>query len=318
MFKKIAAICTLALSFTASAQDYPNRPITLVVPFAPGGTVDLMGRIIADRLSAHLGQPVVVNNRPGAGGIIGTAYVAKAAADGYTLLVGTQGQVLQPLLYKNLDFDSNKDLITAATFASVPNVLAVSLNTPANTLGEFVEYAKANPGAINMGSAGVGSINHLVGEVFQDRAKVKLTHIPYKGAAPATADLLSGEVHTLFVNLPNVMSYVSAGKMRLLGVASEKRAPSIPDVPTFAEGGVQDAVLDSWYGVMAPAQTPAPVVQKIQDAVLAMTKEPGFTARIIEVGATPFPNDAAASAKIMADELQLWVPVVKKLNIQMD
>jgi len=318
MFKKIAAVFALALSFNASAQDYPNRPITLVVPFAPGGTVDLMGRIIAERLSSQLGQPVVVSNRAGAGGIIGTGYVAKAPADGYTLLVGTQGQVLQPLLYKNLDFDSNKDFLTAATFAAVPNVLAVSLNTPAKTMREFVEYAKSHPGAINMGSAGVGSINHLVGEVFQDRANVKLTHIPYKGAAPATADLLSGEVNALFVNLPNVMSYVSAGKIRLLGVASEKRAPSIPDVPTFAEGGVQDSVLDSWYGVMLPVNTPKPVVKKIQDAVLAMTQEPDFTAKLVEQGATPFPNDAAASAKIMEDELKLWTPILKKLNIQMD
>lgn len=318
MFKKLAAIVALALSFHASAQDYPSKPITLVVPFAPGGTVDLMGRIIAERLAGYLGQPVIVNNRPGAGGIIGTSYAVKAPADGYTLLVGTQGQVLQPLLYKNLDFDSNKDLITVATFAAVPNVLAVSLNTPANTLDEFVAYAKSNPGAINMGSAGIGSINHLVGEVFQDRAKVKLTHIPYKGAAPATADLLSGEVQALFVNLPNVMSHVSAGKIRLLGVASEARAPSIPDVPTFGEGGVKNAVLDSWYGVMVPAKTPQAVVKKIQDAVLAMTKEPDFTTKLIEVGATPFPNDAAASARIMADELELWSPVVKRLDIQMD
>ncbi|CAM3862279.1 Bug family tripartite tricarboxylate transporter substrate binding protein [Bordetella tumulicola] len=318
MLKTIATIFALALSFNASAQDYPNKPITLVVPFAPGGTVDLMGRIIAERLSAHLGQPVIVNNRAGAGGIIGTGYVAKAPADGYTLLVGTQGQVLQPLLYKNLDFDSNKDFLTVATFASVPNVLAVSLNTPANTMSEFVEHAKSNPGSINMGSAGVGSINHLVGEVFQDRAKVKLTHIPYKGAAPATADLLSGEVNALFVNLPNVMSYVSAGKIRLLGVASEQRAPSIPDVPTFAEGGVKNAVLDSWYGVMVSAKTPEPVVKKIQDAVLAMTQEPDFTAKLVEQGASPFANDTAASAKIMEDELKLWAPIVKKLNIQMD
>lgn len=318
MLKKIAAVFALALSFTANAQDYPNRPITLVVPFAPGGTVDLMGRIIAERLSVHLGQPVVVNNRAGAGGTIGTSFVAKASADGYTLLVGTQGQVLQPLLYKKLNFDSNKDFLTAATFASVPNVLAVSMNTPATTMSEFVEYAKSNPGAINMGSAGVGSINHLVGEIFQDRAKVKLTHIPYKGAALATTDLQTGQVNALFVNLPNVMSYVSAGKIRLLGVASDKRAPAIPDVPTFAEGGVPDAVLDSWYGIMAPIETPAPVVRKIQDAVLAITQEQDFIAKLAAQGAVPFANDAAESAKIMANELTLWTPIVKKLNIHMD
>ncbi|MFC3337653.1 Bug family tripartite tricarboxylate transporter substrate binding protein [Paracandidimonas soli] len=318
MLKNIAAVFALALSFTASAQDYPNRPITLVVPFAPGGTVDLMGRIISERLSVHLGQPVIVSNRAGAGGTIGTGVVAKAPADGYTLLVGTQGQVLQPLLYKKLNFDSNKDLLTAATFASVPNVLAVSMNTPAATMSEFVEYARSNPGAINMGSAGIGSINHLVGEIFQDRANVKLTHIPYKGAAPAMTDLQAGEVHALFVNLPNVMSHVAAGKVRLLGIASDKRSPAIPDVPTFAEGGVQDTVLDSWYGVMAPVATPQAVVKKIQDAVLAMTQEQDFAASLIAQGAIPFARNAAESAKIMEDDLKLWAPVVERLNIQMD
>lgn len=318
MLRNIAAVFVLALSFTASAQEYPSRPITLVVPFAPGGTVDLMGRLIAERMSVHMGQPVIVSNRAGAGGTIGTGFAAKANPDGYTLLVGTQGQVLQPLLYKKLNFDSNKDFLTAATFASVPNVLAVSMNTPASTMSEFVEYAKSNPGSINMGSAGVGSINHLVGEIFQDRAKVKLTHIPYKGAAPATADLQAGEVHALFVNLPNVMSLVSAGKIRLLGVASDKRVPSIPDVPTFAEGGVQNAVLDSWYGIMVPVDTPQPIVKKISDTVMAIAQEQDFAASLIAKGAVPFASDAAESARIMADELKLWTPVVDKLNIQMD
>lgn len=319
MFKKIA-LTAIALSFcmTAHAEVYPSKPITLVVPFAPGGTVDVMGRLIAERLSVHLGKQVIVENRAGAGGVVGTGFVAKAPADGYTLLVGTQGQVMQPLLYKKLAFDSNKDLVMAATFASVPNVLAVSKNTPANTMAEFVAYAKAHPDAINMGSAGIGSINHLLGQIFQDRANVRLTHIPYKGAAPATTDLQAGQVNALFVNLPNVLPLVNAGRVRLLGVASDKRVSVIPDVPTFAEGGVEDVVLDSWYGVMAPSGTPRAVLQTIQDGVVAITKEPEFVAALARQGAVPFASNLEESAKIMADELKLWTPVIQHANIQMD
>lgn len=319
MFKKIALIAvSLSICMTTYAEVYPSKPVSLVVPFAPGGTVDVMGRLIAERLSAHLGKPVIVENRAGAGGVIGTGYAAKSPADGYTLLVGTQGQVMQPLLYKKLSFDSNTDLVTVATFASVPNVLAVSQNTPASNMAEFVAYAKGHPGAINMGSAGIGSINHLVGEIFQNRANVQLTHIPYKGAAPATTDLQAGQVNALFVNLPNVLPLVIAGKIRLLGVASDQRVSVIPDVPTFAEGGVDNVVLDSWYGIMAPTGTPRAVLEKIQDSVIAITKEEAFVAALAKQGAVPLASDLDASAKIMADELKLWAPVIEKANIQMD
>jgi tripartite-type tricarboxylate transporter receptor subunit TctC len=319
MPKKILVVAAaLTINSFAMAQTYPNKPITLVVPFAPGGTVDLMARLIAERMTVHLKQPVIVDNRAGAGGVIGTGYVARATADGYTLLMGTQGQVMQPLLYKKLNFDSNKDLQTVATFASVPNVLAVSLNTPAKSMSEFVAYAKARPGALNMGSSGIGSINHLVGAIFEDRANVKLTHVPYKGAAPATADLQSGQINALFVNLPNVYPLVKAGKIKLLGVAAEKRFAAIPDVPTFSEGGVKGVVLDSWYGIMTPTGTPQPVVEKLQDVVVAIAAEKEFIARLGEQGAVPYANGTVNSAKIMESELKLWTPVIGKANIQMD
>jgi tripartite-type tricarboxylate transporter receptor subunit TctC len=319
MLKKILVVAAaLTINSFTMAQTYPNKPVTLVVPFAPGGTVDLMARLIAERLTVHLKQPVIVDNRAGAGGVIGTGYVARASADGYTLLMGTQGQVMQPLLYKKLNFDSNKDLQTVATFASVPNVLAVSLNTPAKSMSEFVAYAKAHPGALNMGSSGIGSINHLVGAIFEDRANVKLTHVPYKGAAPATADLQSGQINALFVNLPNVYPLVKAGKIKLLGVAAEKRYAAIPDVPTFSEGGVKGVVLDSWYGIMTPTGTPQPVVERLQDVVIAIAAEKEFIARLGEQGAVPYANGTADSAKIVESELKLWTPVIGKANIQMD
>lgn len=306
------------LSLGAAAQTYPSRPVTLVVPFPAGGTVNLMGRLVAERLGAALGQPVVVDNRAGAGGTIGAAFVAKAPADGHTLLMGSMGQAVQPLLYKKLPFDGTKAFLPVATFASVPNVLAVSNATPARTLPEFVAYARANPGRLNMASAGVGSINHLIGAMFEDRAQVKLTHIPYKGASPATTDLQAGQVSVLFANLPNVLPFAKSGKVRLLGVASDKRAAAIADVPTFAEGGVKDLVVESWYGIMAPAGTPPVVLQKLQDAVLAIANDKAFAAHLAEQGAHPFPNDAAAFAQLMDQEVRRWTRIVQNANIVMD
>ena len=288
------------------------------MPFAPGGTVNLMARLVADRMGAILGQPVIVDNRAGAGGTIGAAVVAKAPADGYTLLIGSMGQAVQPLLYKKLTFDGSKAFTSVATFASVPNVLAVSNNTPAKNMAEFVAYAKANPGYLNMASAGVGSINHLIGEMFEDRAEIKLTHIPYKGAAPATTDLQAGQVNVLFANLPNVMPFAKAGKVRLLGVASDKRAAAIPDVPTFAEGGGKDVVVESWYGIMAPTGTPPAVIKKLQDAVLTIAHEKEFTAHLMEQGAYPFPNNSVAATKLMEKEIKRWDSIVKNANISME
>lgn len=319
MFKPLITLA-LALGFTlgAAAQTFPAKPITLVVPFPPGGTVNLMGRLIAERMSHTLGQQVIVDNRAGAGGTLGAAHVAKSPADGYTLLMGSMGQAVQPLLYKKLPFDGAKAFTSVATFATVPNVLAVSNNTPVKNMAEFVAYAKARPGSINMASAGIGSINHLTGEMFEDRAGVKLTHVPYKGASPATTDLQAGQVDVLFANLPNVLPLAKAGRVRLLGVASDKRAGAIPEVPTFAEGGVKDVVVQSWYGIMAPAGTPSAVIRKIQDTVLAIALEPEFIAQLAEQGAQPFPNNAADFAKLMDHEVKRWTDVIRRANISMD
>ena len=297
MLKTIAAAIAamgISLGAQAQAQTYPAKPITMIVPFAPGGTVNLMGRLLANRMSEALGQTVIVENKPGGGGSIGANFVAKAPADGYTLLLATMGQQsIQPLLTKNLPYDAIKDFAPVALFSTVPNVLAVSADLPAKTVAELVEYAKQHPGKLNMASAGMGSVNHLTGELFMYRSGAKFEHVPYRGAGPATADLLSGQVQVLFANLPNVLAYIKPGKVRVLAVASEQRSPAIPDVPTLAEAGVKDAVVESWYGVMAPAGTPPEVIRKLQDTVIDLAKDPSMIAHLAEQGAVPFAGTSA-------------------------
>jgi len=319
---KLIAACALGAGLAlgtapAGAQSYPAKPITLVVPFAPGGTVNLMGRLLAQRMSEVLGQPVIVENKPGGGGSIGASFVAKAAPDGYTVLLATLGQQsIQPLLVKNASYDAQKDFAPVALFATVPNVLAVSADTPARSVEELLAYAKANPGKLNMASAGIGSVNHMTGELFMYRTGTQLAHVPYRGAGPATADLLSGQVQVLFANLPNVLSYIGPGKVRVLAVASEKRSPAIPDVPTLAEAGVPNAVVESWYGVMVPSGTPPEVVRKLQDTVLSIAGEKAMVAHLAEQGALPFPGDSADLARLSNEETTRWTEIIQRAHIQ--
>jgi tripartite-type tricarboxylate transporter receptor subunit TctC len=268
-------------------------------------------------MSEALGQPVIVENKPGGGGSIGANFVAKAPADGYTLLLATMGQQsIQPLLTKNPPYDAIKDFAPVALFSTVPNVLAVSANTPAKTVAELVAYAKENPGKLNMASAGIGSVNHLTGELFMFRSGARFEHVPYRGAGPATADLLSGQVQVLFANLPNVLAYARTGQVRVLAVASEQRSSAIPDVPTLAEAGVKDAVVESWYGVMAPAGTPADVVRKLQDTVVGIARDESMTAQLADQGAVPFPGGSADLAKLSKEETARWTEIISSAKIQ--
>ncbi|MGB3432866.1 Bug family tripartite tricarboxylate transporter substrate binding protein [Achromobacter sp.] len=316
---KFFVMLAAAMGVCASvqAQTYPNKPVTLVVPFAPGGTVNLMGRLLANHMSEALGQPVIVENKPGGGGSIGANFVAKAPADGYTLLLATMGQQsIQPLLTKNPPYDAAKDFAPVALFSTVPNVLAVSANTPARNVAELVAYAKENPGKLNMASAGIGSVNHMTGELFMFRSGARFEHVPYRGAGPATADLLSGQVQVLFANLPNVLAYVKTGQVRVLAVASETRSAAIPDVPTLAEAGVKDAVVESWYGVMAPAGTNAQVIQKLQDTIIAIANDKSLVAQLGEQGAVPFPGTSADLMKLSNEETARWTNIIKSAEIQ--
>ncbi len=318
---KFTAVLLAAMGYCAAvgAQGYPDKPIDLVVPFAPGGTVNLTARLLATRMSQILGQPVIVDNKPGAGGAIGAGFVAKARADGYTLLYATMGnQVIQPLLSRNLAFSPSKDFVPIALFATVPNVLAVSANTPAKNMAELLQYAKANPGKLNMGSAGQGSVNHMIGELFMLRTGVKFTHVPYKGAGPATADLLGGQIQILFANLPGLQPYVKSGKVRLLGVASRQRNAAIPDVPTFEELGIKDAETESWSALMAPAGTSAEVIRKLQDTVRAVATEPAMVRQLTAQGAQPFYGTGENLSRVIADGNRRWTEVVKHANIQLE
>ncbi|GAB3100229.1 tripartite tricarboxylate transporter substrate binding protein BugE [Cupriavidus yeoncheonensis] len=318
MLKSVAVFMSVAaLSVGVRAETYPSKPIMLVVPFAAGGTVNMMGRLVAEHLGERLGQPVVVDNKAGAGGAIGAGFVAKAAPDGYTLLLGSMGQAVQPLLTKRLSYDPRK-LIPVAMFSTVSNVLAVSSKTPAKNVSELISYSKANPGKLNMASAGMGSINHLIGELFMSRTGANFVHVPYKGAGPAGVDLLSGQVQLIFANLPNVLPFAKAGKVRLLAVASEKRDPAIPDVPTFAEAGVKDAVVESWYGLMAPAGTRPEVVKKLQDTLLIMTKDKRFISQLAEQGARPYPGASTDMTQLIEREGKRWREVIDHARISLD
>jgi len=318
MLKSFALFMSaMSLSLSVCAETYPAKPIMLVVPFAAGGTVNMMSRLVAEHMGEKLGQPVVVDNKAGAGGAIGAGVVARAAPDGYTLLLGSMGQAVQPLLSKRLPYDPNK-LVPVALFSTVSNVLAVSGNAPAKNVSELIAYSKANPGKLNMASAGIGSINHLIGELFMSRTGAKFVHVPYKGAGPAGVDMLSGQVQLMFANLPNVLPYARAGKVRLLAVASEKRDPAIPDVPTFAEAGVKDVVVDSWYGLMAPAGTKPEIIRKLQDTLLAATKDKRFITQLAEQGARPYAGTTAEMGQLIEKEGKRWGEVIDHAKISLD
>lgn len=317
----VALVTALGLSPGAQAAQagYPNKPITLVVPFAPGGTVNLMGRLLANHMSEKLGQTVIVENKPGGGGSIGANFVSKAAADGYTLLLATMGQQsILPLLSKNLPYNADKDFAPVALFSTVPNVLAVSKDAPATTVAELVAYGRAHPGKLNMASAGMGSVNHLTGELFMYRSGAKFEHVPYRGAGPATSDLLSGQVQVLFANLPNVLAYVKTGQVRVLAVASDKRSASLKDVPTLAQAGVKDAVVESWYGVMAPAGTDPQVIRKLQDTVIAIANDKALVGQLADQGAVPYPGTSEDLARLSSEETRRWKEIIDSAKIQLD
>ncbi|RZT28849.1 Bug family tripartite tricarboxylate transporter substrate binding protein [Cupriavidus agavae] len=318
MLRSIAVLLSFAvLTCGVHAETYPSKPVTLVVPFAAGGTVNMMGRLVAAQISEKLGQPVVVDNKAGAGGVIGASIVAKAAPDGYTLLLGSMGQAVQPLLSRKLPYDPKK-LVPIVLFSTVTNVLAVPKNSPVHNVAELISYSKAHPGKLNMASAGMGSINHLIGELFMSRTGARFVHVPYKGASPAGVDLLSGQVQLMFANLPNVLPYAKSGELRILAVASDKRDPAIPEVPTFTEAGVKDMVVESWYGLMAPAGTPSDVIRKLQDAVLTATKDKRFIAQLAEQGARPYPGTSDDMTKLFAKESKRWGEVINHGRISLD
>ncbi|UUZ73187.1 tripartite tricarboxylate transporter substrate binding protein [Polaromonas sp. P1(28)-8] len=287
----IAAVCVATNAFAAT---YPEKPIRLIVPFAPGGSVDLIGRVLAQRLSEKLGQQVIVENKAGAGGTMGADVVAKAPPDGYTLLLASSGhQSFHSLLYKKLPYDANKAFKQVALFAALPNVLVVANKVPAKTVQELIAYSRSGGKKLFMGSSGTGGVNHLIGELFKFKTNTDIDHVPYKGAGPANNDLLAGQIDLMFVNLPTVLPHIQSGKLRALAMTSAQRSPSLPNVPTMAEAGVPDFVVDSWSGVLAPAGTPKAIIDKLSMEINKITKEKSTAEQLAAQGALPLPGTSA-------------------------
>ena len=308
-----AALLLAALSAAAHADVYPSRPIRFVVAFPPGGGTDIIARSIAQKLSERLSQQVLVDNRPGAGGNIGTDIVAKSAPDGYTMLMGSAGPLaINASLFQTMPFDPQRDLAPVTLAASTPNVLVVNPSLKVATVKELVALAKASPGRINFASSGFGTPAQLAGELFNSMAGVKLVHVPYKGAAPALADLLGGQVQLMFSTMPPALPHVKDGKLRALAVTSLKRSPAAPDLPTLDEAGLSGFEANTWHGVVLPAGTPTPVVTTLNREIVAILHQPDVVERLSSQGAEPVGSTPEEFAAYIRSETLKWAKVVRE------
>jgi tripartite-type tricarboxylate transporter receptor subunit TctC len=311
-------LCAAALLAcgTASAQ-WPSRPVRLVVPFPAGGPSDLLARPLALGMSENLGQPVIVENKGGAGGVIGVDSVAKSAPDGYTIAFNNCSSLaISPYSLSSIPYKVDKDFALITAVARVPEVLVVNPQVPVNTFAELIAYAKANPGKINFGSAGSGSITHLAGELLNVEAGVQLVHVPYNGAAPAVSDLLGGQVQMAILDVPVVLPHIRSGKFKALAVTSDKRSGALPDVPTTAELGYPKVTSDNWYGLVVPAATPADVVKRIHAAAMAALRAPALIEQYDKVSAVPMPGTPQEYAAFIASEQAKWSKIVARIGFK--
>jgi len=314
-----AAVAALLPAGPAQAQAYPTRAVKMVVPFPPGGSLDIAGRLIAQKLTDAWGQPVVVENKPGAGGNIGADFVAKSPPDGYTILMGALStHAVNPSLYKSMPYDAAKDFAPITLIAITPNVLVVNAASPVTSAKEFIAYAKANPGKLSFGSGSNGSAGHLAGELFKVETGTDAVHIPFKGGAPATQALLAGDTQFMFDNLANAMAQVKAGKLRALAVTTANRSPLAPDLPTMAEAGLPGFDISTWYGFFAPAGTPPAVVAKWSADVAKVLNAPDVRAKFVADGAEPTPNSPEQFAQFIAREQAKYARIVKASGAKVD
>lgn len=313
----LAACATLALTTTANAQaNWPHKPVKILVPTAAGGSADTTARMFAAHLSKTTGQQFYVENRGGAGNILGIEQVARSPADGYTLLLGAGTITINHLVYKKLPYDLMKDLVPVTQMTSVPNVLVVHPSQPMKTLAEYIAAAKAKPGMINYGSAGVGSNLHLAMELVKFRSGIDVVHVPYKGVGPALQDTLAGHVMSMVSNVPSAKGHVDAGKLRALAVTSLKRSAAMPDVPTMSEAGLKDYEVLNWFGLFAPAGTPQPIIDRLQQEAAAMYAEKETKDRLAAEGADAIASKPADFAAFVREEVKKWDEVGKAANIQ--
>ena len=315
----VAFATALFVPLVASAQSYPNKPVRLIVPFAPAGTTDIVARIVADQLGKELGQTVIVENRGGGGGSIGADVVAKSAPDGYTLGVATVSTMaVNPAANPKIPYNNFTDFIPVTKFVAVANVLTVHPSVPAMTVQELIKLLKANPGKYSFASSGTAGIGHMMGELFMAASGTDMVHIPYKGAGPAVIDVIGGQVPVLFDNLPSSKAQIDAGKMRLLAVASAKRLPAYPNVPTFAEIGMPEVNDPAWYGMVVPAKTPKEIVDKLYAASVKAVNTPAIKEKLSQQGADPVANTPAEFAKDIKNEYDKMKAIVVKRGIKLD
>jgi tripartite-type tricarboxylate transporter receptor subunit TctC len=313
----LGAICLCALSSIAAAQGYPAKPVRLVIGFPPGGPADIFGRVLAQGLGANLGVPVIVENRAGAGGVVGVDMVVKSAPDGYTLAMNSFSSVaMAPFSLSNMPYDPRRDLALVTTVVRVPEVVVVHPTLQAATFPELIAHAKAHPGKVNFGSAGAGSITHLAGELIKMDAQVDLVHVPYKGAAPAVNDLLGGQVQMGIFDMPVVLPHIRAGKLRALAVTSARRAPSLPEVLTTAEAGYPKVNSDNWYGLVAPAATPPDILRRIHAAAMAALQSPAVLEQFAKVGGTAAPSTPEEYSAFLVAEQAKWGAIIRAIGFR--
>jgi len=304
-----AGIATLLIAGTAIAADYPTRPVKWVVPYPPGGTTDVLARIVAGWLSEKMGQQFLIENKPGGGNNIGVEYVVNAPPDGYTLLLVNPANGINATLYKNLPFNFVRDVAPVAGLVRTPNVMEVTNNLPVKTVAEFIAYCKANPGKINMASSGSGTSVHLSGELFKYMTGCEMLHVPYKGAGPALTDLIAGTVHVLFDNLPSSAGHIKGGRIRALAVTSAQREPSLPEIPTVGDT-VPGYEATAWFGIGAPKGTPRDVIDKLNAEVNRALADPAMQQRLAELGGKPIAGTPEDFGRVIAAETEKWAKVV--------
>ena len=305
----------VAASSAAAQESYPARPLRFILPFPPGGGTDILGRILGQKLSEQIGQPVVAENRGGAGGNVGAEAAARAAPDGYTLLLAAPSLAISPSLYSKLNYDPVRDLAPVSLVATVPNVMITHPSVPAQTLREFIAVARAKPGAMNFGSGGAGTSNHLAGELFNLVTGTKLVHVPYKGVNLAMQDVISGRIHLAVIGVPAAAPHIKSGKLRALALIAPQRAAALPEVPTVSEAGLADFEVTTWYGVLAPAGTPKPIIDRLNKAIVGVLSTPAMKERYANQGVAAIPTTAAEFSRHFKTETEKWAKVVRDAKI---
>ncbi len=321
LIRRFAAVfiagIALHCAFAAAQSSYPNKPIRMIVPYAPGGGSDIVARIVGLKMTDSLGQAIVVDNRPGAAGMLGAELAAGSPGDGYTLLLADSSFTINASYYtKQVRYDARKNFVPVALIADTPYLLVVHPSVPVSSVRDFIALAKAQPGKINIGSAGNGSGSHLTGELFRLKAGVDFNHIPYKGSGPSTADVVAGQIQATFATAPGAVPFIKAGRLKALVVASPKRSATLPEVPTFIESGFPDIVVTNWYGIAAPAGTPKAVVQRLYDEVGRAIVQPDVRERLAGAALEPVPQAPDQFRQLIDTELKRWAQVVKDANIK--